>query len=148
MNEVQILSIFILILLMYTAKNIRKTNKECNLSYKIPHEEKKSNVEKFQFEEFDNDPVNDRVNEFFLQNFDDSVNYTEGLWNTTESQEHTEGLSNGFDVTTPDYINEMNENINELYATGNTVSRVSNFVVEAAPLISESYTTDNSRYVI
>ena len=133
MNEVQLLSVFILILLMYTVKNTQKTNRECNFVYKTPDKVKaikKSNVEKFQFEEFDNDPVNDRTNEFFLQNFDDSANYTEGLWNTTGSQDHIEGISSGFDVVTPDYVNGMNENINELFINGNSTSRVSSFTVE------------------
>ena len=130
MNEVQLLSVFILILLMYTMKNTQKTSKNCNYIYKIPKCIKKNKIEKFKFENFDNDPVNDRVNENFIQNLDDSMNYTESLWNTTNSQESMGNMSSGFETTTPEYINSMTGDMNELFTDNISKSRVLDHIME------------------
>ena len=130
MNEIHLLSVFVLILLIYTIKNTQETSKNCNYIYKTPKCIKKSNVEKFQFEDFDNDPVNDRVNENFLHNLDDSMNYTESLWNTTNSQESMGNISSGFETTTPEYINSMTGDMNELFTDNKLKSRVLDHIVE------------------
>ena len=96
MNEVQLLSVFVLVLLIYTIKSTQETSKNCNYIFKTPDYIKKNKVEKFQFENFDNDPVNDRVNENFLQNLDNSMNYTESLWNTPKLINHPHKENSNF----------------------------------------------------
>ena len=123
MNEVQLLSVFVLVLLIYTIKSTQETSKNCNYIYKTPDYIKKNKVEKFQFENFDNDPVNDRVNENFLQNLDNSMNYTESLWNTTNSQESMGNMSSGFETMTPEYINSMTGDMNELFFGKEKISK-------------------------
>ena len=115
---------------MYTMKNTQKTSKNCNYIYKIPKCIKKNKIEKFQFENFDNDPVNDKINENFMKNLDDSMNYTESLWNTTNSQESMGNLSSGFETTTPEYINSMTGDMNELFIENKLKSRVLDHIIE------------------